>query len=140
MFSWQKLLQQLEQLVTSLVRLVKARRREETALGLAAILFWLGSSLIGWFPEDLQNFIKSWHGQRIIPGVLYTAGAGFLIYAAYRIWRLVHTSELPPIANRPSAIKGPGAFTPADGKLFRKLGREDDLKSCSATSKTIKSA
>ena len=128
MLSWQKLSQQLQQLVNAFVRQAKARHREEAAIALAALLFWLGSSLIGWFPVDLQNFIKTWHGHLIIPAVLYVAGAIFLGYAVYRIWRLAHGSELPPVANRPLAIKGPGAFTPADGKLFRKLGREDDLQ------------
>jgi hypothetical protein len=120
--------QQLQQFVNAAIRLVKARRREEAAIGLAAMLFWLGHSFIGWLSEDIQNFVKSWRGNLIIPAVLYALGAIFLSYGIYRIWRLVHTSELPPVTNKPSAIKGPGAFTPADGALFRKLGREDELK------------
>src|ERR1044072_5101802 len=49
-------------------------------------------------------------------------------YGVVRIWRLVHPPELPPAKDRPSAIKGPMAFTEADGDLFRKLGRESELQ------------
>ena len=128
MLSWQSLLQQLQQIITTLIRFVKARHREEAAIGLAALLFWIGYSFLAWFPEELQNFIKSWHGHIIIPGVLYSAGLFFLGHGIYHIWRLVQGPDLPPVTNRPSAIKGPLAFTPADGELFRKLGREDELK------------
>jgi hypothetical protein len=128
MLSWQALLQQLQQIINAAIRFVKARRREEAAIGLAAIMFWVGSSFIGWFPKELQDFIKSWRGDWIITGVLYVAGLIFLADGVYRIWRLVQGPDLPPVTNRPAVIKGPLAFTPADGELFRKLGREDELK------------
>jgi hypothetical protein len=124
MLSWQKLLLQLQQLVNAFIRLVRARRREEAAIALAALLFWLGFYIIDKLAEDLPKFIKSKRSDLI----LYIAATISLCYAVYRIWRLVHGSELPPVANRPSAIKDPGAFTPADGELFRKLAREDDLQ------------
>jgi hypothetical protein len=128
MLGWQALLQQLQQFLNTFVRFVKVRRREEAAIGLAAILFWIGYSFIGWFPDELQKFIKSWRGDLIIPGVLYVAGLLSFGYGIYLIWRLVQGSDLPAVTNRPTAIKGPAAFTPADGELFRKLGREDELK------------
>jgi internalin A len=126
--SWQDILLQLQNITKAFIRMVKARRREEAAIGIAAFLFWLGHSLVGWFPADLQDFIKSWHGNLIIPAVFYSAGLSFLGYGVYHLWRLVREPDLPAVTNRASAIKGPLAFTPADGELFRKLGREDELK------------
>ncbi|MDX6693696.1 MAG: hypothetical protein QOF02_1299 [Blastocatellia bacterium] len=124
----QEWLPKLKPTVDSVIRFLKARRREEAALALAALLVWLGYSFIKWLPERLQEFVKSWKGDLIVPGVFYVAGLLVLLYGIYRIWKLTYTPELPPPANRPSAIKGPLAFTPADGELFRKLGREDELR------------
>src|SRR5436305_1996247 len=104
-------MQQLQIIINMLTRFVKARRREEAAIGLAAILFWIGYSLIQWLPESLQGFVKSWRGDLIIPGALYVAGLILLGHSIYRIWKLVYTPALPPPVNRPSAIKGPLAFT-----------------------------
>jgi Leucine-rich repeat (LRR) protein len=128
MSGWQELYQQLLQIINSFIRFVKARRREEAPIGIAAILFLTGRYFINFFPSELQGFIRSWHGDKIIPGCLYVAGLIFLSYGIYRIWRLAHNPDLPPVTNRTSAVKGPLAFTPADGELFRKLGREEELK------------
>lgn len=128
MLSWQELSQQLHQSVNTFIRIVKARRREEAAIGIAAILFWIGDSFFNWLPKVVQDWVESWRGNLIIPIIFYVAGLLFLLYGVYRIWQLVFTPDLPPVANRPSAIKGPLAFTPADGELFRKLGREDELR------------
>jgi len=118
----------LRQIVNTVIQFAKARRREEAALALAAVLFWLGTSLVGWLSEEVQAFVKSWRGDLIIPGAFYAAGLGFLIFGVYRIWKLTYIPPLPAPANRPSAIKGPLAFTPEDGELFRKLDREDELR------------
>jgi internalin A len=125
---WNEISQQLQQIINEVIRFAKARRREEAAIGIAAILFWVGYSIIKWLPEELQDFVKSWRGDLIVPAVFYAAGLIFLSYGFYRIWKLVFTPDLPPPTNRPSAIKGPLAFTEADGELFRKLGREDELR------------
>jgi hypothetical protein len=127
MINWQELSQQLQGFINAVIRFIKARRREQASLGIAAILFWLSYSLFDWLPPELQKFIEP-NGKPIITGVFFSAGVGFLFYASYRIWKLVYTPDLPPPANRPSAIKGPLAFTQADGELFRKLGREDELR------------
>lgn len=127
MLSWQYISQPLRQITNSVVSLIKSRRREEAILGLAALLFWLGYSFSTWLTPELKGWFGSWNGLLIIPGVLYIAGVMFLFYGGYRIWQLVITPDLPPPKDRPSAIKGPIAFTPADGELFRRLGREDEL-------------
>lgn len=127
MLGWQELSQQLEGLVESAVRFAKARKREEATIGLAAILFWVAYSFSKWLPPEFKEWVGSWHGLLIIPGVFYAAGLSLLCYGFYRIWLLVQTPDLPPPRDRPSAIKGPIAFTPADGELFRRLGREDEL-------------
>ncbi len=128
MINWQELSQQLQQFINTIIRFVKVRRREEASIGLAAMLFYIGYNLIKWLPDGLQDWVKSWQGDRIIPGVIFSAGLIFLIYGIYRIGKLVFTPDLPPPTDRPSAIKGPLAFTQVDGELFRKLGREDELK------------
>jgi Leucine-rich repeat (LRR) protein len=129
MLIWQELSQQLQQSVNSIVRFVKARKREEATISLAALLSWLGYSFPKLLTPELHDWISSWRysGLLIIPGIFYTAGAVFLCYGGYRIWQLVLTPDLPPPKDRPSAIKGPIAFAPADGELFRRLGREDEL-------------
>jgi hypothetical protein len=128
MLSWQDFPQKLVQFVNKVIELAKARRRERAAIALSAMLFWLGSALINWLPKELQEFVHSWRGNLIIPGVFYVTGFVFLIYGFSRSWKLTHIPNVPTPMNRPSAIKGPLAFTPDDGELFRKLGREDDLR------------
>lgn len=128
MLDWQVLSQQLQQIINTVIRFIKVRRREEATIGLAAILIWLGYSSVSWLSPELKDFLKGWNGHLIIPGIFFVAGGIFLSYGIYRIWKLVYIEALPPPANRPSAIKGPQAFTPADGELFRKLGREDELR------------
>ncbi|MBD0373960.1 MAG: AAA family ATPase [Pyrinomonadaceae bacterium] len=131
MLTWQELVPQLKQTVNTIIRFVKARRREEAAIAMAAIFLWLGYysiSFIERFPKETLEFVKYWKGHLIIPALFFLAGLAFLAYGIYRIWRLVYVPDLPLPANRPSAIKGPLAFTPADGELFRKLGREDELR------------
>jgi len=124
---WQELSQQLQQIANAIVRFAKARKREEATIGLAAILFWFGYSFPKWLTPEIKDWVNSWHGLVIIPGVIYIVGASLFGYGLYRIWLLAHTPDLPPPRDRPSAIKGPIAFTPADGELFRRLGREDEL-------------
>jgi hypothetical protein len=122
--------QQLQQFVNFAVRIAKARRQEEAIIGLAAILFALGYSIPKWLTPELKAWVNSWHGLVIIPGFMFATGAGLLLYAGYRIWLLVQAPELPPPKDRSSAIKGPIAFasTAEDGELFRRLGREDEIR------------
>ena len=127
MLNWPDLSRQIQQIASSIVQVVKARKREEATFGVAAIFFWLGYSFPKWLSPELKGWVGSWHGLLFIPGILFAAGLVFLFYGLNRIWKLVYTPELPPPKNRPSAIKGPVAFAPADGELFRRLGREDEL-------------
>jgi hypothetical protein len=121
MITWQ----QIEQFAKSAISPFKRRRREQAAFAITALCFSagvpLGDKLI---PELKEGF--TWIGGLKI--ALYTIGAIAFVYGATRVWRLVHPPELPPAKDRPSAIKGPMAFTEADGELFRKLGRESELQ------------
>lgn len=126
--SWLELTQQLRQVINGAIRFVKARRREEASLALAALFFWLGSAFAGWLAPEFKEFLNQWRGVLIVQGVFYVAGLAMLVYSGISIWRLVYIPELPPIKDRPSVVKGPAAFTPEDGALFRKLGRENDLQ------------
>jgi hypothetical protein len=128
MFSWQQLAEQLRQIVQTAISFIQARRREEASLAFAALLFWIGYKFSSWLTPELTEFLKTWRGLLIIQAVFYLAGLASLAYGIYRIYRLVSVPELPPEKNRPSAIKGPMAFTEDDGALFRKLGRESDLQ------------
>jgi len=76
---------------------------------------------------ELAKFLEPWRVVLRVQGVLYLAGFACLAYGGFRNWRLVYVTDLPPAKDRPSAIKGPMAFTEDDGELFRKLGRENDL-------------
>jgi len=127
MLSWPELEQQLRQIIKAVFHFIKARRREEATLAFAALLFWAGHSFSGWLPKELNEFIGA-RGLLIIEIVLYVAGLVLFAYGAVRVWRLGYVSELPPVKDRPSVIKGPSAFTPGDGELFRKLGRENELQ------------
>jgi Leucine-rich repeat (LRR) protein len=121
MLTWQK----LEQFVRATIGPLKGRKREQAAFVITALCFSGGYALGGKVLPDFTQSLK-WIGWVQI--ALYGVGAIALLYAVIRIWRLVHPPELPPAQDRPSAIKGPMAFTEADGELFRKLGRESELQ------------
>ncbi|MGE0886751.1 MAG: twin-arginine translocation signal domain-containing protein [Blastocatellales bacterium] len=124
----QELSQQIRSILDIVLRFVKARRREEATIAFAALLLWFGYKLSSWLPTELAEFLKPWRGVLIAQIVLYSAGLALLVYGFWRIKRLVWVEPLPPGKDRPSAIKGPMAFTEADGELFRKLGRESELQ------------
>ena len=120
MLTWKK----LEQFVRETIRPLKGRKREQAAFAIAALCFSGGFALDRKLIPDFES-VKwiAW-----VKTGLYAVGLIALVYGAIRIWRLVHPAELPPAQDRPSAIKGPMAFTEADGELFRKLGRENELQ------------
>jgi hypothetical protein len=129
MFTWKQIEEHFRQIINAAIRFVKARRREEASITFGAFLIWAGI----YFPECLEKagvkgFVASWKGDVIGRGILIAAGVGLVLYAAFKIFRLVYVPDLPPPQDRPSAIKGPMAFTEDDGALFRKLGRENDLQ------------
>jgi hypothetical protein len=128
MLNWHKLFLQVGQTVNAVIRIAKSRRREEMALGLATIFFTVSLSFNKWFPEALRGWVYPWSGQVLFRVTLFVLGLIFLSYGIHRLWKLVFVPDLPPPANRPSAVKGPLAFTPSDGELFRKLGREDEVR------------
>src|SRR5688572_28256052 len=119
MIGWQ----QLYLFVKTAFRLSKGPRREQAAFFVAALCFSGGIALAKFAPDFIAG---TWiTGLRI--GLLAIGGIAF-VYGIVRVWRLVNPPELPPAKDRPSAIKGPMAFTEADGDLFRKLGRESELQ------------
>jgi hypothetical protein len=99
--------------------MLKGRKRDQAAFFVAALCFSggfaLGKLVAGEWIARLQI-------------ALYAIGQSLPVYGAVRVWRLVNPPELPPAKDRPSAIKGPMEFNEADGALFRKLGRESELK------------
>ena len=110
-------LQQLQSSATNFIRVIKGRRREQSAFAIAAAFFSAGYFLGGkWIPEWPQG--KDWRSLATVQIALYALGAIAFSYAAYRIWRLTHAADLPPVKDRPLVIKGPSAFTPGDGELF----------------------
>jgi hypothetical protein len=129
MFSWKQLEEHLRQIINTAIRFIKARRREEASITFGALLISAGISFPEWLKKaGVDEFVASWKGDKIGRGILVVAGAGLVLYAAVKIFRLVYVPDLPPPQDRPSAIKGPTAFTEDDGALFRKLGRESDLQ------------
>ncbi|MEK7833935.1 MAG: hypothetical protein AAB401_22800, partial [Acidobacteriota bacterium] len=109
----------------SFIRTLKGRKREQAAFAIAALCFPAGYAVGG---KLLPEFKDGLAWQEIAQIALYAVGVACLAYTAVRVWRLVNPPELPPAKDRPSAIKGPMAFTEADGELFRKLGRESELQ------------
>src|SRR5215213_3417240 len=120
MISWQ----QLELFVKTAIRMLKGRRRNQAAFFVAALCFSGGFALTRKLVPDFNT--DGWIARLQV--ALYAIGAIALVYGVVRVWRLVNPPELPPAKDRPSAIKGPMAFTEADGELFRKLGRESELQ------------
>jgi hypothetical protein len=117
MWNWQQFV--------SFIRTLKGRKREQAAFAIAALCFPGGYAVGGKLLPDSKDGLDF---SEYVQIGLYLAGVLCLAYTAFRVWRLAHPPELPPDKDRPSAIKGPMAFTEADGELFRKLGRESELQ------------
>ncbi len=117
MWNWQQFV--------NFIRTLKGRKREQTAFAIAALCFPSGYAVGG---KLLPEFKGGLGLSAYLQIGLYPVGVVCLAYTAFRVWRLAHPPELPPAKDRPSAIKGPMAFTEADGELFRKLGRESELQ------------
>ncbi len=117
MLTWQE----LEQLVKTL----KGRQREQAAFAIAALCFPSGYAVSEKLLPEWKDGLTWREGLQL---ALYAIGAVALLYAFVRLWRLTHVPKLPPVKDRPSVIKGPSAFTPGDGELFRRLGRENELQ------------
>ncbi len=125
----QEFSQQVRSIIDVVVRFVRARKREEASISFGALLILGGVYLASGLEKvGLKDFFAWWYGDTIVRGLLIAAGIGFVLYGGYKIFRLVYVPPLPPGKDRPSAIKGPLAFTEADGDLFRKLGRESELQ------------
>ncbi len=116
------------QKIREIVGWIRIKPREVVALFLALGLFYIARNWPAWLPETVRDWMNSWHGVAIFTGVWYAGGTVLAGYAVYRIWKQVRPPRLPPPEDRPAAIKGPMAFTEEDGPLFRRLGREPDLK------------
>lgn len=115
--------QQLRELVKTAIRSLKGRKREQTAFAIAALCFSGGFAFGKVVPDLIPG---QWVARFQI--ALYAIGTIALVYGIWWVRRLVNPPELPPVQNRPSAIKGLTPFTEADGELFRKLGRERELQ------------
>jgi hypothetical protein len=129
MSDWQQLYKTLDSVVRASIKRMKHHRREESALALAALLFWAGFSLSVWLPDSVKkDLLETRHVLPFAQAGCFVMGTLFLLYGTYKIWRLVTPPDLPAVMDRPAPIKGPMAFTPEDGPLFRKLGREAELQ------------
>ncbi|MBS1787982.1 MAG: hypothetical protein JST85_09685 [Acidobacteria bacterium] len=125
----QEFSQQVRSIIDVVIRFVRARKREEASISFGTLLILGGVYLSSGLEKvGLKDFFATWHGEAIVRGLLIAVGIGFVLYGGYKIFRLVYVPPLPPGKDRPSAIKGPMAFTEADGELFRKLGRESELQ------------
>ena len=106
MFSWKQLEAQLRQIINTAVHFIKARRREEASITFGAFLIWAGIYFPEWLEKaSVKEFVGSWKGDVIGRSILIAAGAGLFLYGAFKIFRLVYVPDLPPPADRPSAIK-----------------------------------
>ena len=110
------------QSATNFIRIIKGRRREQSAAAFGAVCFLAATYL------KSNQWIPNWKGYALAPIALTAIGVLAFAYAFRRLWRATHATDLPPVKDRPSVIKGPSAFTPGDGELFRRLGRESELQ------------
>src|SRR3569832_244313 len=97
--------------VKTAIRTLKGRRREPAAFLVVALCFSGGFALT---KLGLNFQTNKWIGRVQI--ALYAIGAIALVYGVVRVWKLVNPPKLLPAKERPSAIKGPMAFTEADGR------------------------
>ena len=106
MFSWKQLEALIRQIINTAVHFIKARRREEASITFGAFLIWAGIYFPEWLEKaSVKEFVGSWKGDVIGRSILIAAGAGLFLYGAFKIFRLVYVPDLPPPADRPSAIK-----------------------------------
>jgi hypothetical protein len=72
----------------------------------------------------VKEFVGLWKGDIIGRSILIAAGAGLFLYGAFKIFRLVYVPDLPPPADRPSAIK---AFVQQESRIgrFQKIAIEN---------------
>ncbi len=110
------------QSATNFIRIIKGRRREQSAAAFGALCFLAATFL------KSNPWIPNWKGYAVAPIALTAIGVIAFAYAFRRLWRATHATDLPPVKDRPLVIKGPSAFTPGDGELFRRLGRESELQ------------
>jgi hypothetical protein len=115
----QELVAQLRQVIWML----RSGRKEVVAGALGIALFPAGAWLLTHpnhspVPTDFSNYVAY---------SLWVVGVLLWVYVYYRI-RQQAVPPPPPLPELPpAAIKGPMAFGPNDGTLFRRLGRETEL-------------
>src|SRR5262245_4635647 len=98
MFTWKQLEEHIRQIINTAISFVKARRREEASITFGAYLIWAGIYFPEWLAKaGVKEFVASWYGDVIGRGILMAAGAGLVLYAAFKIFRLVYVPDLPPV-------------------------------------------
>jgi hypothetical protein len=107
---------------------IKQRRRAVSSIVLGGSLLWVGLSFSDWLPAELKGWLHAWHGVLIGQAALCFGGLALLISGSAAIWHDILTWPRDIVTDVPAVLKGPMAFTDDDGPLFRKLGREQELK------------
>ncbi len=125
----------LEEAINALVRFIKYERLETILIALGLVIIFIVRPQLGsekLFGVIERGFIESlFEGTPITilwlqVGCVVLEGC-FWIYAGIRIWPKVRRQPLEPEPQALNAVKGPMAFTPEDGPLFRKLGRDQEV-------------
>jgi hypothetical protein len=116
--------------IREIVRFLRHSQKETIAIFVGIFIgsaaWWLSKT--DW-PDQFDLIKRSdWKGfKQYIALLLLVLSGAFIVWACVRIWRQL----VPPPDEEsyvgPSAIKGPMAFGPHDGDLFRRLGREAEL-------------
>lgn len=97
-------------------------------MGAGALALFIGYSFAGWLPSQLHSVLETYNVLLGFQALCYLLGAVLLLVGCYKLWRLASPADTPPIVYSPTALKGPSAFAPEDGPLFRRLGRDDELR------------
>jgi hypothetical protein len=102
---------------------LRARPPEVVSLLLTVVLLCAAGN---WVAAKVKAWTDTRHGVEILSGVCYLGVIVLIGYAVIRVWKQVRPPRLEPEAGA-LPTKGLMPFTPGDGPLFRRLGREQEL-------------
>jgi hypothetical protein len=116
--------QAIENFVRSMVLEIRHGRREGALFILVVITFAAAFHGVDFFtlPSGVAQYKEP------VRLALYVLGGGLFVWAIARIWVQATPRKAEAAAVKPSAIKGPMAFGQADGELFQRLHRQNEIE------------
>ena len=97
--------------------------RPETTPGLCGF----GVLSLGWLLWESNLLEELLPDDRLVLAPFVLVGGGLLALSFIRLWRLISRPLDIPEVEGP-VVRGASAFTPEDGEIFKKLGRQEELR------------